>query len=79
MERRQGGQAERMTPLWFIVGALIGCALAHLARLILETEWRPRRCQRGKPCGCYELKGRQYDHGKYRLCDDTPAKEGNRP
>lgn len=65
--------------MWFIVGAIGGFILFHLGDLMISTEWRPRRCQRGKPCGCYELKGRQYDHGKYRLCNDTPAKEGKQP
>ena len=48
--RMQGVRNPAATVAVF-VGALIGCALAHLARLILETEWRPRRCQRGTHCG----------------------------
>ena len=61
-----------MNPLWFIVGALIGCALVHLAHIIISTEWRPRRCKRGKPCGCQTIRN---GFGIYRVCDNSPAKE----
>lgn len=65
-----------MNPLWLIVGALIGCALVHLTEIILTTEWRPRRCQRGKPCGCRKL---DYSYGKYRMCEDAAPKKDKNP
>ena len=62
-----------MNPLWFIVGAIGGFMLARLTIILLQTEWRPRRCQRGKPCGCQTVRN---GFGIYRYCDDSPAKEG---
>ena len=65
-----------MNPLWFIVGAIGGFMLARLTIILLQTEWRPRRCQRGKPCGCKTVRN---GFGIYRYCDDRPAKEGKKP
>lgn len=61
-----------MNPLWIIVGAMAGFTAFKLWEVLSYIEWRPRRCKRGKPCGCKTL---SYGCGLYRICDDSPASD----
>jgi hypothetical protein len=58
---------------WFIIGAAGGALLYAVWSYLSCFEWTPRRCHKGKPCGCHEM---TYGCGRYLICEDKPAKEG---
>lgn len=62
-----------MNPLWIIVGFFIGATMYFLVEALFTIEWRPRRCQRNKPCGCKTFTNGGC--GLYRYCEDAPPKK----
>ena len=56
-----------MSFTYLICGFFIGFALVSMFRFLFSTEWIPRKCEKGIPCGCKTI---TYGCSQYKICEN---------